>query len=39
MTERPRLWPGVFDFHDFFHVLLVTASLSVYGFVAGQLPA
>jgi hemolysin III len=33
LTRRPRLWPGVFSFHELFHVLLVFASACIYGFL------
>lgn len=26
LTERPRMWPRVFSFHELFHVLIVAAS-------------
>lgn len=30
VTERPRLWPRVFSFHELFHVLVVAGSGSYY---------
>jgi hemolysin III len=30
LTERPRLWPRVFSFHELFHVLVVAGSGSYY---------
>ena len=35
VREHPRLWPGRFCHHDFFHVMLVLGALSIYGSVAG----
>ncbi len=32
--ERPRFWPGRFCYHDFFHVMLIMASLSLYAALA-----
>lgn len=29
LLERPRLWPGIFGFHELFHVLVVLGSLSL----------
>jgi hemolysin III len=33
LTRRPQLWPGVFSFHELFHLLLVFASACVYVFL------
>lgn len=33
VTRRPRLWPGVFSFHELFHLLLVVASACLYALV------
>jgi hemolysin III len=27
VTNRPRLWPRVFSYHELFHVFVVTASV------------
>lgn len=32
--ERPRFWPGQFCHHDFFHVMLICAALSLYAALA-----
>jgi hemolysin III len=36
VTKRPRLWPGVFSFHELFHLLLVVASACLYVLVLSQ---
>ena len=36
-ARRPSLWPGVFSFHELFHLLLVFASACIYVFFFGQL--
>jgi len=36
VTRRPRLWPGVFSFHELFHLLLVVASGCPYALVLSQ---
>ena len=28
--KRPRLWPGVFGYHELFHVAVITASITFY---------
>jgi hemolysin III len=33
LLRRPQLWPGVFSFHELFHLLLVFASACVYAFL------
>lgn len=33
-SERPRFWPGQFCYHDFFHVMLICAALSLYAALA-----
>lgn len=35
LTERPRLWPRVFSFHELFHVLVVAGSGAYYALAAG----
>jgi len=35
VTRRPSLWPGVFSFHELFHLLLVVASACIYAFLLG----
>ena len=30
VTERPNLWPGVFGFHELWHLLVVVAALFHY---------
>jgi hemolysin III len=37
LTRRPSLWPGVFSFHELFHLLLVVASACIYGFLLGNI--
>ncbi len=32
--RRPRLWPGVFGYHEVFHVLVIAASAVFFGFIA-----
>lgn len=34
VRAQPRLWPGRFCHHDFFHVMLICGALSIYGCVA-----
>ena len=36
VTRRPSLWPGVFSFHELFHLLLVVASACIYAFLLGH---
>ena len=36
VTRRPSLWPGVFSFHELFHLLLVFASACIYVFLLGH---
>jgi hemolysin III len=36
VTRRPSLWPGVFSFHELFHLLLVIASACIYAFLLGE---
>jgi hemolysin III len=35
LTERPRLWPRVFSFHELFHVLVVAGSGAYYALAVG----
>jgi hemolysin III len=35
LTERPRLWPRVFSFHELFHVLVVAGSGAYYVVMSG----
>lgn len=35
LTERPRLWPRVFSFHEVFHVLVVAGSGAHYALISG----
>ena len=37
LTERPRLWPRVFSFHELFHVLVVAGSGAYYALATGWL--
>jgi hemolysin III len=37
VSRRPRLWPGVFSFHELFHALLVAASACLYALALTQL--
>jgi len=37
VTERPRLWPRVFSYHEFFHVLVVSGSAAHYAMALGYL--
>jgi hemolysin III len=34
-TRRPKLWPGIFGYHEVFHALVVAASVSFYVFMIG----
>jgi len=38
VTQRPRLWPRVFSYHEVFHVFVVAASIvhyaAIFTFVA-----
>ncbi len=36
-TQRPRLWPGVFSYHEVFHVFVVAGSASHYTMVFAYL--
>lgn len=35
VTQRPRLWPRVFSYHEAFHVLVVAAAALHFAFIAG----
>jgi hemolysin III len=35
VTERPRLWPRVFSFHELFHLLVVAGSAAYYAVMSG----
>ena len=35
VTQRPRLWPRVFSYHEAFHVLVVAAAAMHFAFIAG----
>lgn len=35
VTERPRLWPRFFSFHELFHILVVAGSGAYYAMVSG----
>ena len=37
VTERPRLWPRVFSYHELFHVLVVSGSAAHYAMTLGYL--
>ena len=37
VSRWPRLWPGVFSFHELFHLLLVVASACLYALVLSHL--
>jgi predicted membrane channel-forming protein YqfA (hemolysin III family) len=37
LTERPRLWPRFFSFHEVFHLLVVAGSGSYLALIAGWL--
>ena len=37
VSRRPSLWPGVFSFHELFHLLLVFASACIWAFFFGHL--
>jgi hemolysin III len=34
-TQRPRLWPRIFGYHEVFHALVIAASASFYVFMIG----
>jgi hemolysin III len=34
-TQRPKLWPRVFGYHEVFHALVIAASVSFYVFMIG----
>ena len=36
-TQRPRLWPSVFSYHEVFHVFVVAGSASHYTLVFAYL--
>ena len=38
LTERPRLWPRVFSFHELFHVCVVAGSAALSLLAAGIVP-
>jgi len=39
VTERPRLWPRLFSFHDLFHVLVIAGNLCLFQLLVHTLPA
>jgi hemolysin III len=39
VTQRPRLWPHVFSYHEVFHVLVVGGSLAHYAMIFGYVAA